>query len=120
VIVTRALERSGFYRDRVPKLLKQAGVFIFVCFAWIFFRATSLNDALLIVKRIITGGWSDPQMPALMLGLIGLVWLYQFVCESRFRVWLQAGLVRVALAVGMVLYMSLFASGGGTFIYFQF
>ena len=39
VMITRELERSAFYRDRVPTLLKQAGVFLYVCFAWIFFRA---------------------------------------------------------------------------------
>jgi D-alanyl-lipoteichoic acid acyltransferase DltB (MBOAT superfamily) len=120
VMVTRALERSGFYRDRVPKLLKQAGVFVFVCFAWIFFRAGSLSDALQIVKRLFTAAWGDPQMPALMLGMIGLVWLYQFLYESRFRSWLQAGSLRVALAVFMVIYLCLSSTGGGTFIYFQF
>lgn len=120
VMATRALERSAFYRDQVPKLLKQAGVFLFVCFAWIFFRASSLADALVIVKRIFTGVWRDPQMPALMLGMIGAVWLYQFICESRFRSWLQAAPLRVALAVCMIVYLCLFASGGGTFIYFQF
>jgi len=120
VMATRVLERSAFYRERVPKLLKQAGVFVFVCFAWIFFRAGSLGDALLIVKRIFTAAWRDPQMPVLMLGLIGSAWLYQFLYESRLRTWLQAGAVRVALAAGMVIYLCLFSAGGGTFIYFQF
>ena len=49
-MITRELERSAFYRDACPKLLKQAGVFVFVCFTWIFFRADSLSDALLIVR----------------------------------------------------------------------
>ena len=44
VMITRELERSAFYRQRVPKLAKQAGVFLFVCFAWIFFRADSLGE----------------------------------------------------------------------------
>ena len=45
-MLTRELERSAFYRDRVPALFKQAWVFVYVCFAWIFFRALSLSDAL--------------------------------------------------------------------------
>ena len=75
VTITRELERSAFYRQRVPKLAKQAGVFLFVCFAWIFFRASSLSDAVLIVQRIFTSSWHDPQVPVLMLldGGAGLV-----------------------------------------------
>ena len=120
IITTRELERSRFYREQVPRLVKQVGVFIFVCFAWIFFRANSLEDALLIVNRIFTSAWQDPQIPALMLVLVALIWLYQFAYESRFRPILQAGAVRVGAAVFMVLYLCLCASGGGAFIYFQF
>ncbi len=120
VMVTRELERSAIYRDRVPRLLKQLGVFAFVCFAWIFFRATSLPDALLIIRRICTAGWTDPQMPALMLAIIAVIWLYQLAYESTLRPALQTGFVRVGCAVGMILYLFLCSSGGGAFIYFQF
>jgi alginate O-acetyltransferase complex protein AlgI len=120
VMLTRELERSAFYRDRVPALFKQAWVFIYVCFAWVFFRATSVSDATLIVRRIFQASWSNPQIPALMLLLIGLVWLYQFIFESRLRPVLGHGIVRVGLAVSMALYLCFCASGGGTFIYFQF
>ena len=120
VMITRELERSAYYRERVPRLLKQLGVFAFVCFTWIFFRANSLPDALLIVRRIFTAAWSDPQIPALMVGLALVVWLYQFLYESKLRTLLETGAVRVGLAVVMILYMFIFSSGGGTFIYFQF
>ncbi|MCL5098167.1 MAG: MBOAT family protein [Candidatus Omnitrophica bacterium] len=120
VMITRELERSDWYRERLPRLLKQVGVFVFVSFTWIFFRAGSLSDALLIVRRIFGAAWADPQCPALMLGLVGMVWLYQFLYESHLRNWLRTGVVRVTLAAGMILYMCLFSSGGGTFIYFQF
>lgn len=120
VLVTRELERSTFYVEKVPKLLKQFGVFLFVCLTWVFFRADSLSDALLIVRRIFTGTWSDPQVPALMCGIVALVWLYEFLYESRFREVLAAGIVRVAVAVFMLLYLCVCSSGGGAFIYFQF
>ncbi len=120
VMITRELERSEFYRERVPKILKQLAVFVFVCFAWIFFRAESLSDAWLIIDRIFTALWRNPQVPALMMALVFVVWVYQFVYESRWRGLLQAAPVRVSLAVSMVLYMCLFSSGGGAFIYFQF
>jgi len=117
---TFSLERSAFYRKQVPKLLKQAAVFLFVSFTWIFFRADSLSDALLIVRRIFTAAWHDPHLPALMLALVGLVWLYQYVYESKFREVLKNSFVRVGLAVTIMLYLCLCSSGGGVFIYFQF
>jgi D-alanyl-lipoteichoic acid acyltransferase DltB (MBOAT superfamily) len=120
VMGTRELERSPFYRDRVPRLLKQMGVFVFVCFAWIFFRAESLADARLIVGRIFSAAWSSPEIPALMLALVAAVWLYQFVYESRWREVLQSSVVRVGGAALMVIYLFLCSSGGGAFIYFQF
>jgi alginate O-acetyltransferase complex protein AlgI len=120
VIVTRELERSKWYREAVPRLIKQAGVFVFVCFTWIFFRAASLPDALLIVRRIFTAAWTDPYCPILLLALVGLIWIYQFIYESDWRPLLKLSAVRVGLAVFMILYMCLFSSGGGAFIYFQF
>ncbi|HYV28882.1 MAG TPA: MBOAT family O-acyltransferase, partial [Candidatus Eisenbacteria bacterium] len=120
VVITRELERAAFYRERVPKLLKQAGVFVFVSFTWIFFRAGSLNDALLIVQRIFTAAWQNPGIPALMIGLVALIWLYEFLYESKLREILKLGFVRIGVAAFMVLYLCLCASGGGAFIYFQF
>ncbi|MFC1574649.1 MBOAT family O-acyltransferase [Gemmatimonadota bacterium] len=118
---TRELERTDLYRTRVPRLAKQILVFAFVTFTWIFFRAASLDDALLIVTRIFSDGWVDPQFPLLMLLLILSVWLYQFTMESRFKPILTAAPVRIGLAVGMILYMTLFASASTqAFIYFQF
>jgi alginate O-acetyltransferase complex protein AlgI len=120
ILITRELERSTFYRERVPRLLKQLATFAFVCFAWIFFRAASLDDALLIVSRIFTGAWHAPQMPALLLLLVSAIWLYQFAFESRLQPFLHTGFVRVTTAVCMILYLCIFASEGGAFIYFQF
>jgi D-alanyl-lipoteichoic acid acyltransferase DltB (MBOAT superfamily) len=120
VLLTRELERSAVYRTRVPHWLKQAWVFAYVTFAWIFFRAATLSDALLIVRRIFDGAWTSPQVPALMLALVGSVWLYQFLYESRFRKLLGYSPVRIALAASMLLYIGLCSSGGQAFIYFQF
>lgn len=120
VLITRTLEGSAAYRERVPKFAKQLGVFAFVCLAWIFFRAETLTDAWLILTRIVTTGWRDPQMPWLMLALVGVVWAYQFAYESRLRPVLERGPVRVGLAAAMILYLCVCSSGGGAFIYFQF
>src|SRR5213075_2586456 len=66
VMITRELERSAFYRERAPKLAKQLATFTFVCFTWIFFRATTLSDALMICGKIFRGAWTDPAIPMLM------------------------------------------------------
>ena len=120
VIITREMERSAFYREKVPKFLKQAGVFAFVSFTWIFFRASSLQDAWRIVRRIFTAGWANPEIPALMVSLIALVWLYECLYESKSRELLKLSFIRVGVAVFMLLYLCFCASGGGAFIYFQF
>ena len=120
VLITRELERAQFYRDRVPKFVKQAGVFTFVMFTWIFFRAGSVGDAWLIVRRIFGSAWVNPQVPLLMLLLIAMVWVYQFCYESKLRSLLAVGPVRVSFAAAMVLYLCVCSSGGGAFIYFQF
>ena len=100
--------------------LTVAAVFAFVSFTWIFFRADTLADARLIIRRIATAEWGTANIPILMVALVAAVWGYAFLYESRFRDLLKTGFVRVSLAVAMVLYVCLCASGGGAFIYFQF
>ncbi|HZL34376.1 MAG TPA: MBOAT family O-acyltransferase [Tepidisphaeraceae bacterium] len=120
VMLTRELERSAFYRNRVPRLFKQAWVFLYVCFAWIFFRADSLSDAMLIVQRLFSAAWTSPQMPALMLALVASVWLYQLIFESAARPLLRFAPLRVAMAASMLLYLGFCSAGERAFIYFQF
>jgi len=122
-VLTRELERTAFYRDRVPTLLKQLLVFAFVCLAWVFFRAQSLADAWLVLSRIVTSGWGDPQFPLLMLVLVLAVWLYQFVFSSAGKLTplLELSPVRVGMAMAMVAYLLIVAQPGSkAFIYFQF
>jgi D-alanyl-lipoteichoic acid acyltransferase DltB (MBOAT superfamily) len=120
VMLTRRLERSAVYRERIPKILKQAAVFLYVCFAWIFFRASSLPDALLVVRRIFTAAWMSPQIPALMVAFVAGIWFYQWLYESGFRRLLALTPIRVGLAAAMLIYLSFCSSDGQAFIYFQF
>jgi D-alanyl-lipoteichoic acid acyltransferase DltB (MBOAT superfamily) len=120
-VVTRELERAAIYRERVPKLAKQMGVFAFVSFAWIFFRARSLHDAWVIVTRIFTSGWADPAFPVLALVLILAIWLYEHLYESQHRWVLTLAPARLGIVVLMAVYLTIFAgSGSQPFIYFQF
>ncbi|MDH7571335.1 MAG: MBOAT family O-acyltransferase, partial [Armatimonadota bacterium] len=117
---THGMERSRFYRRRVPDAVKRVWVLLFVNFAWIFFRAGSLGDAWVVVTRLFTTPWHLPQVPALMLALVVGVWLYQWVYESRFGAVLAATPVRMGFAVLMVLFLLMSSSGGGAFVYLQF
>ncbi len=122
-VLTRELENSRFYRDRVPKLAKQLGVFAFVSLAWVFFRAQSLGDAWTVLKGMATADWVDPAFPLLMGVLIVAVWGYQllFADEARLRQALARPAVRFGLAAAMLAYLGLVAQRGTqAFIYFQF
>ena len=81
--LTRFLELSPFYQNRVPRLAKQLLTFVLVLIAWIFFRAATFRDAMLVLRGIFRFEWSAPSCPVLMLGLIFAVWIYQFAHESR-------------------------------------
>jgi alginate O-acetyltransferase complex protein AlgI len=118
---TRELETTSFYKEKVPRILKQIFVFIFVTFAWIFFRAESIGDAWIIINRIFTSGFADPHCPVLALALIVAVWLYQFTYESRLKWLLELRIVRIGIIIFMVLYLAFFApSSQQPFIYLQF
>lgn len=118
--VTRNLERQRWYQEYVPRLTKQLGVFLFVCLCWVFFRAESMDDAITILDGITRGLLTDPGCPVLLLGLIASVWIYQWMCESRWRPVLQSEALNIPLALSMLGYLLLCAAAGGEFIYFQF
>jgi len=120
---TRELESKAWYRDRVPRLVKQVLVFAFVCLAWIFFRAPTVGDAWIILTRMVTTPWGDPQFPIVMGVLLVAVWLYEelFANGERTRAWLEPAPVRMAMAVVMVLWLAVVAQPSTqSFIYFQF
>jgi alginate O-acetyltransferase complex protein AlgI len=120
-VMTRGVERSGWYRQRVPTIVKQLAVFTFVCFTWIFFRANSMGDAWLVIDKIVASPWGDPRFPFLALALVGCLWTYEFICESQAKGLLARPAFRVASVVGMILYICTApGSGDVPFIYFQF
>jgi alginate O-acetyltransferase complex protein AlgI len=122
-VVTRELEGTPFYKERVPTFLKQLGVFSFVTLTWVFFRATTFTDARLILQRIFTTSWADPQFPILMVVLIVAVWAHQFLYTTNrlTRRPLEWAPVRVGLAMVMIAYLAIVAQPSTqAFIYFQF
>jgi alginate O-acetyltransferase complex protein AlgI len=127
--------------DRVPRLrdyLKGMVTFFLVCFAWIFFRANNLSDAIYIISHLFTG-WEDLGIQALKatpffgplkfnlvvgvvsVGMLLLIHLLQG--DNHFDQWLSKKRVGLRWAVyySMVLAILLFGHfGSKEFIYFQF
>jgi len=119
--VTRELEATRYYSERVPKIIKQALTFHIVCFGWIFFRAETFGKAATVVKGIFSFSLSDPQIPFMAVLLSFGVLMYQYIFESRFRKVLELHVVRMGLILSMLLYMVFFGTTGyEKFIYFEF
>ena len=118
--VTRELECGQFYRERVPKVLKQLSVFVFVTFAWIFFRAESLSDAVLIIERILSAGFEDSGFPLVALLMCLWVWAYQFLFESKASKLLQLSPVRIGIVILLFFFIAFSTPSHEPFIYFQF
>ena len=119
-VLLRGVERSSLY-EKIPVVLKQMWVFAFVCFAWVFFRAETVADAWTVLGGVGRFAWEDPRFPVLMLVWLALVWVYQWLSESRMSRWLSCPPVQAAIVIGMLLYLC-FAPGSAEqpFLYFQF
>ena len=121
--LTRDLELTAFYQERIPRLVKQLVVFSFVTFTWIFFRAKTWEKASLVIERIFTTAWVDPRFPLPLAFMVLAVWLYQLLYTSRspLRQVLEWNVVKVGLVVLMILYLLIVAQPSTEqFIYFQF
>ena len=74
--------RKAIGLDRVPRLhhdLKIVVTFFLVCFAWIFFRANNISDAIYIISHLFTG-WedifhADDLMKNLLWGSLKFEWI---------------------------------------------
>ncbi len=127
----KACALDAYRQNRVYKIFKIIIVFAMVDFAWIFFRAANVGDALLICKKIFTDlqptfyQGAHAVTTALSAALIVLLCVVQ-VCQykgwasihfapSRAPVPLQwAAYVLMLLAIAM------FGIDANAFIYFQF
>ncbi len=59
--IGQAIERSllkYFPPKKERSWLRVAGTFVFVCFAWIFFKANTIADAGYVVSHLFTGIWN--------------------------------------------------------------
>jgi hypothetical protein len=131
----RAGARRGFRVEAVaqvpsPKwwarLLGGLVTFNFVCFTWIFFRATSLENALAILRSLGSLTWSADNLTPLVLGVLVLAAILHSLPPSWFDFsaglaahtpfWVQ-GLVMAAL---ILLIQTLAGRGSAPFVYGNF
>ncbi|MEX1218563.1 MAG: MBOAT family protein [Acidimicrobiales bacterium] len=101
-------------------------VFNFVCFAWVFFRAQSIDGAFTLLSRLFASSGSTAGVSLLLVFVIVASVASQFVpqrfpqkAEVWFATWAPA-LQIAALAGGLVLIDALGPEGIAPFIYFQF
>ena len=117
--------------QRVRVLLQTLITFHLVLFAWIFFRAGSLHDALFIVQRICSDlaspiylGYSSVGTMlglTLILMLIVVQWLqYKNRLPLYFSGVRLPALLRWSGYLAMLLAISMLGKSGNDFIYFQF
>jgi alginate O-acetyltransferase complex protein AlgI len=127
--------------DRVPRLhnyFKGAVTFSLVCFAWIFFRANNISDALYIISHLFIG-WGnvtaralkaapffDPLKFHLVAGVVSvgiLLLIHLSQGDNHFDQWLSKKRVSLRWTVyySMAVAILLFGNfGNKEFIYFQF
>ncbi|MFC5191153.1 MBOAT family O-acyltransferase [Algoriphagus aquatilis] len=121
---------SHWIKSLVYRWIKVPVVFLLVAFAWIFFRANSLDQAFLIIGKIAAWQgsvwWGSSAITSLLsLALIGLLiavmllqakgWIGIYYQKSKAPSW-----VSFIAFLGLLLGISLFGVSSNAFIYFQF
>ncbi|AKT36255.1 O-acyltransferase [Chondromyces crocatus] len=132
--VTRAFQRSRAKAGKQsakgrPFPIRAAMVlltFHYVCFAWIFFRAPSFKQAMLVLKQLATMTTFHPNLPGILVGLlavaIGCCYVPRALYERirhGFTV-LPAPLQGVVLFLVAVVLHEAASAAAVPFVYFQF
>ena len=114
---------------RVPKLIQVLLVFFFTCLAWIFFRATSLSEAITILNKIFTAPGNhihlgDLGIMAFSIMSLGILLLADWLDEYYPKIEIlshPSPIVRWSSQLGLIVYIVSFGVfDGSQFIYFQF
>lgn len=103
--------------------------FFMACFAWIFFRAASMSDALLIIRKIFTfeGPLFTDSLSMMAYAFFGIAFLAVYETKAEFfpakftLLHHRNQVVRqLSYAVLVILILLIGVFDGGQFIYFQF
>jgi D-alanyl-lipoteichoic acid acyltransferase DltB (MBOAT superfamily) len=123
-------------RNGICWILNVLLIFLFVCFAWIFFRANTISDALYIITHLFSG-LKNPKAYLLTIkpvpgklgvikGFLGIILLLVFDYLSlKTDVWERIKklniIIRYSLYFGLIFsILLLMNTGSHEFVYFQF
>lgn len=111
----------------IPNLIRMMITFCIITFTFIFFRAETLHDALLIIQKIATtSGSIFMDKSNLLLAFISMIFVftYDIIKEYNIKFHLfesKYSIIRYATAALAICYILAFGVlNGGSFIYFQF
>ncbi len=134
----RLYEKLKIKTDSLPLILwKRFWTFVLVCFAWIFFRANSTSDLLLLLKKLFTE-WDKGSitetissmgitvtavlvtvLSVVILSMLDRIGADDAICENG-TVSRQFTVALLAVAVAVAWCLLLSVGGASAFIYFQF
>lgn len=112
-----------------PRWLGMGITFLFVTLAWVFFRADSLEQAMLVLGRLFEGlpGSDTGAVPWWSLGLLCAVFWGLSFWAQELEQWAEAALTRAGLALSMAIMalvmfvvIALGPEGVPGFIYYRF
>jgi len=119
-ILSPRSDRDSWY-GKVPRLLRQLMTFLFITVTWVFFKKSTVPEALEVLRRSISFQGGINLIPVVPLILVLIIWVWQLLYDSSYRRFLSLRPVRLG-ALALILFL-LFALSGGSheqFIYFQF
>lgn len=115
--------------DRLNTIVSRAYTFGYFCFSSIFFRANTANDAIIIIKRIITirGGVYIGTPSVIICSLFGILiitmegWIYaKYQGRITFFNSKSAWIRKLSYSLVIIIILLIGVFDGGQFIYFKF
>ncbi|WP_104985976.1 MBOAT family O-acyltransferase [Sorangium cellulosum] len=135
--VTRAFQRARGGERKAAAASPTAGAFLvraacvlltfhYVCFAWIFFRAPTFSQAVLVLRQIGTLTTFHPNLPPVLVALLGAALLSHYVPERTYERARGAFIAAPAAVQGALLFLvavglhEAASAAAVPFVYFQF
>ena len=122
--VLLALHRANAaHWDRLPRLMRQGGMFLAAVVGWVFFRSTSFDMALQLLRKMFApaAGALPPQLPLVLTGVL-IAALWSMRGPNAFELkhdWRWPGRLALASAFGVALAL-IVGNRPSPFLYFQF